>query len=219
MTSAKCRARPAPVAGTPYRLLPRLQGRLLPLTLQLRSQHRARPPAQEIDTAVDEETVAMIQDNTPVLDQKGICAIRTGPDEPIRSYKLLLLPSGQAVSVPYCPGHYVVSTDSWTDITFPCWAMFEDSLKRKDELAVAVLDYSRVTPDLELMSIESLQQPIGVRNQVYRSHKECRITSMDRIKGFRPINAAAIEQGGVVGPWAEQFGPYKELYIKGRVGV
>eukprot|EP00965_Chrysotila_dentata_P006850 223949-Pleurochrysis_carterae.AAC.1 len=61
---------------------------------------------------------------------------------------LLLLPTGQSVRVPYCPGSFIVSNENWSNVTFPCCVMFNDSLKRNDELAVAVLDYSRVNPKL-----------------------------------------------------------------------
>eukprot|EP00965_Chrysotila_dentata_P145141 4793234-Pleurochrysis_carterae.AAC.1 len=97
--------------------------------------------------------------------------------------------------------------------------MFDDSLKRKDELAVAVFDYSRINPDLKLISIESLAQPIRLRNNVYQSHKECRITSIDRVTGFRAIDPAAIEEGGVIVPWSTQYVPCKELKIKDWLGV
>eukprot|EP00965_Chrysotila_dentata_P116625 3855110-Pleurochrysis_carterae.AAC.1 len=140
-------------------------------------------------------------------------------DEPTKSFKMLLLPSGKSVRVPHCPGHYVVSNNDWADLTFPLWVMFDDKLKREDELAVAVLDYSRVSPDLQLSSIESLAQPIRVRNNVYKSHKESRITNIGQVKGFRSIDEAAVEEGGVVVPWSTPYGPYKELKIKDWMAV
>eukprot|EP00965_Chrysotila_dentata_P262564 6214606-Pleurochrysis_carterae.AAC.3 len=68
----------------------------------------------------------------------------------------------------------------------------------QNKLAVAVLDYSRVNPDLQLISTESLAQPIRMRNNVCKSHKECRMTSIDQVKGFRSIDAAAIKESGVI---------------------
>eukprot|EP00965_Chrysotila_dentata_P190924 6174200-Pleurochrysis_carterae.AAC.5 len=113
------------------------------------------PPAQEIDEApkYDPDRLALREGNTLVLALKGIGAIGTGMDEPIKLFKMLLLPSGKSVRVPHCPGHFVVSNNDWADWTFPLLVLFDDKLKRKDKLAVAVLDYLRVHPDLQLISI------------------------------------------------------------------
>jgi len=79
--------------------------------------------------------------------------------------------------------------------TFPCWVIFEDNLKRNDELAVTVLDYSRVNPNMELLSTKSLTQPIGVRNIVYKNETDLRITSMSNFKAFCDIFPVLDEPG------------------------
>eukprot|EP00965_Chrysotila_dentata_P047336 1571025-Pleurochrysis_carterae.AAC.2 len=56
---------------------------------------------------------------------------------------MLLLPTGKAVRVPHCPGLYVLlDGEQRKKVTLPCWVIFKDNLKRNNELAVAVLDYS-----------------------------------------------------------------------------
>eukprot|EP00965_Chrysotila_dentata_P080166 2645001-Pleurochrysis_carterae.AAC.1 len=96
--------------------------------------------------------------------------------------------------------------------------MFNDSLKRDDELAVAALEYSNVKPNFDLISIESLAQAIRLRNNVYKSNKELRITSISSVKGFRGV-CKTIEDGGIIGPWSEQYRPYKMLKIKSLQAV
>eukprot|EP00965_Chrysotila_dentata_P260264 6213843-Pleurochrysis_carterae.AAC.2 len=142
----------------------------------------------------------------------------TSLDELIRSFKMLLLPTGGAVRIPHCPGNYVVAKYFWSEVTFPCWGQFNDNLRRKEELAVAVLDYSRVHPNMELISIESLAHPLPIRNNVYKSHKELRITSISNVKSFRDV-LQCIDEVGVVGPWSEHFVPFKQLKINMSSGA
>eukprot|EP00965_Chrysotila_dentata_P044739 1487347-Pleurochrysis_carterae.AAC.1 len=102
-------------------------------------------------------------------------------------YLLLLFLIGKSVRVPHCPGNFVVATYFWYDINFPCWVIFDDKLKRKDELATGVLDYSRVNPNMDLIFLESLAQPIRIRNNVYKSASELRISNIANVNGFRAI--------------------------------
>eukprot|EP00965_Chrysotila_dentata_P220436 6191773-Pleurochrysis_carterae.AAC.1 len=143
-----------------------------------------------------------MENNTLVLDLKGVFSIGTAVDEPIRSFMMLLLPTaGKSVRVPHCPANFIVSSPSWSTVTFPCWVMFNDQSKRKYELAVAVLDYSRVNPTMDLISVESLAQPIRIRNNVCKSDQDCRITSITNVKGFRGIDKT-VDEVGVIGLWS-----------------
>eukprot|EP00965_Chrysotila_dentata_P233979 6199910-Pleurochrysis_carterae.AAC.1 len=87
---------------------------------------------------------------------KGLCAVRPGAMESIRSLRLFLMPDGKCVHVPNCPGQFVILEGaSWAADEFPCWVVFASYTKRKDELAVCACDYGRSNPNMDMMTVES----------------------------------------------------------------
>eukprot|EP00965_Chrysotila_dentata_P228477 6196622-Pleurochrysis_carterae.AAC.2 len=153
------------------------------------------------DTVVarEGEITYSTKDYTPVLDMKGLCAVRPGAREAIRSLRLLfLMPDGKCVHVQNCPGQFVVLEGaSWAAVEILCWVVLASYTKRKDELAVCACDYRHSNPNMEMMTVESVMLPLRVRYNVYR--QEVRVTCIKDAAGFRPLASAIDKVGDEVG--------------------
>eukprot|EP00965_Chrysotila_dentata_P034679 1154334-Pleurochrysis_carterae.AAC.1 len=184
------------------------------------------PAAAPAAVAPDEDAANMRNDRegtidfsfemfSPVLNLKGLCAIHPSAGEPIHYLSLLMQPEGKCVRVPNCPRMFVTVADAkWKCVEFPCWVVFDVKTKRKDcELAVCVCDYHHLDPSIDLMSVESLMQPLRFCNNVCRTAtSEQRNTRFCDVKGFRSIGST-VDEAEIVSPWTENFQMYKELDI------
>ena len=161
--------------------------------------------------------VVLTEGKAAVLDMKGLLALPYEDGEPIDSLRMLLVPKGKSARVPSRPGHYVVDGPC-TVVTFPCWVVFKENMKRPEELAICVSDYGRNSPQMELVSIQSVPKPLRLKNNKYRSELDVKTTSMAHIKGFRPIGKSVTEIG-TVSPWFAQFNRYKQVDLNHLASV
>eukprot|EP00965_Chrysotila_dentata_P208470 6184709-Pleurochrysis_carterae.AAC.1 len=73
----------------------------------------AAAPANATDAAnsasdKEGEIIYPLESAHPVLDMKGLCAVRLGSRDPVQPFRMFLLPEGRSVRVPNCIGKFTI---------------------------------------------------------------------------------------------------------------